>query len=89
MTWAASRSGTRTYTTRPSSSRRSARMAWDRFSRSGPIVSLRLQDGDWFCKRQDGQVDAVSAPTILRSVQEAAALRAAERNVVSVTTSSS
>ena len=64
MTWAAFRTSNKFYTERPRR-RCSAQIAWDRLAKDGEIVSMRLIDGLWMCKRPDGSLDETEAANVL------------------------
>lgn len=59
MTYGIFSDGRRTYTSRPPANCKSARWAWDLLVQSAPIVSMKLIDGDWFCERENGDLDSV------------------------------
>lgn len=53
------RTSNKFYTSRPPSNCPTARHAWDRLLKNGPIVRLRLLDGYWGAERTDGTWDAI------------------------------
>lgn len=65
VTYAASRTGTKTHRRRPAAKDKSARIAWDILSREkdSPIVTMKLLDGLWMCERENGDIDDVEAPS--------------------------
>lgn len=72
MTWGAFRTSYKFYKTRPPANCRAARFAWDWFAKDGPIASMRLLDGVWFCDRGNNDVlDGIEAAMVLDKVWEA------------------
>jgi len=59
MTYGVFRTSHKFYYSRPPANCVSARQAWDVLVADGPIVSMRLLDGDWFCERPNGDLDSV------------------------------
>lgn len=53
------RTSAKVYKSRPPANCRSARKAWDYHARSGAIVWMRLLDGYWGVKRENGDIDEV------------------------------
>jgi hypothetical protein len=51
------RTGTRRYSSRPPANCRTARDAWDHFSKTGPVVWLQLLDGYWGAMRENGDIE--------------------------------
>jgi hypothetical protein len=62
VTYAAFRTSDKFYYSRPPANCPAARLAWDIHAKDGPIISMRLLDGLWFCKRTaDGDLEDVDA----------------------------
>lgn len=61
MTYAAFRTSDKFYYSRPERRFRAARFAWDQFAEEGEIVSMRILDGEWMCKRSTGELDSLDA----------------------------
>lgn len=69
MTYAAFRTSNKFYHSRPERKFRAARFAWDQFAEEGEIVSMRLLDGEWFCKRPSGDLDSMDAGFVRRATE--------------------
>jgi hypothetical protein len=53
---------------RPGSNNPVARWAWDWFASTGEIESMRLIDGDWFCLRPSGKLDAIECCQVWEAI---------------------
>jgi hypothetical protein len=72
------------YTTRPPANCKAARVAWDVLAAEGPMLSMRLLDGYWMCKRSadpQADMDEIEATVVARMVSTAAACRTAVREL--------
>lgn len=61
MTWAAFRSSSKEYRSRPPSNCRAARRAWDLLAGEGDLRKLGLLGGAWFGWYVDGSSESVDA----------------------------
>jgi len=70
MTYSFFRTSQKHYYSRPPASSKAARIAWDVLSTEGELVSMRLLDGMWMCKRKDGKMDEVDASYVRGRVEQ-------------------
>lgn len=70
MTYACFRTSQTFHVERPRR-RSSAQIAWDILARDGEIVSMRLLDGLWMCKRPNGELDEIDAAYVRQKFTEA------------------
>ena len=71
MTYAAFRTSNKFYYARPPANCAAARLAWDIHAKDGPIESMRLVEGLWFCERGDGStLDDVDAMLVLECLDD-------------------
>ena len=71
MTYAAFRTSDKFYYSRPPANCPAARLAWDIHAKDGPIVSMRLVEGLWFCEREgDSILEDVDARWVLQCLND-------------------
>jgi hypothetical protein len=72
VTYAAFRTSNKFYYSRPPANCSAARLAWDIHAKDGPIISMRLVEGLWFCERDGGGVlEDVDAGWVLQCLDDA------------------